>query len=765
MFHSPHLSSLLIVPSLHSKPSSSNMDVKSSLPDPQNRHDLPVSANPPQPAMFPTCLPSQAATSFTPPPPPRTKTKIGRTIIVNIYGTYRAGGPLGGKASYGVFFNEGSDYNTAGYLPPSLSCKSYIAQIYAAQRAIELVEDVVSKEVTGITGVVIRSQSEYVVKCFTEWTTIWEENGWINSYGKPVVNRAGIEKVVRLIRESKIERGVEIKFELVGKRDNKQPMRLAETVFESEPPTTQAIHQPWQAALKYWAETAHSVPGARRLCDRLNIYLCKIAPGKTIDIVALIRRLVVTGEDHAANFELIFGPEWKAAVLQEWSIIRIQVLNDAAEAGASRTVAEEIMDSGAPWYRPRVATREETDKMRCPNDEVPNDEVEKKKNLTRDNMESKKQEDAEVIARTVLESESKKDIPSSGRVLMYPDAYANLLPTSPKEKGHRLVNNDPEAIACELEDEAHWKYLDKYVKQEEENRFRCKVPGCCKLFQAKHFWRKHARLRHTEVYGMYTKVCDPVGGAIASALKSEKGISNETGNKLDESHNTSTDRSELVIDELGGSKEESVKKIPQLEISYLPRADNTQLPNKADEKCFEEPCTKDLPKKTFKTVGSHFYPTKGQISRDLEEDNSLTATKSIQDTSKAGGEKRPSLYEDLTGETTVKVGNQTEISKEVAMDTEHETLTTEPRMRKIILQTTLISPPIRPSDGKSSTNKDPVTEHKIAKTNTAEESLKKNGSVGEHEILEGGVSLAQDQDDNQTSESEEWVDVQDMDSD
>ncbi len=40
--------------------------------------------------------------------------------------------------------------------------------------------------------------------------------------------------------------------------------------------------------------------------------------------------------------------------------------------------------------------------------------------------------------------------------------------------------------------------LKKYVKQEDEAKFRCKVPECSKLFKAENFWRKHVEKRHSE---------------------------------------------------------------------------------------------------------------------------------------------------------------------------------------------------------------------------------------------------------------------------
>lgn len=43
--------------------------------------------------------------------------------------------------------------------------------------------------------------------------------------------------------------------------------------------------------------------------------------------------------------------------------------------------------------------------------------------------------------------------------------------------------------------------LTKYVKQEDEHKWRCKVPECTKLFKEEHFWRKHVEKRHTEWLG------------------------------------------------------------------------------------------------------------------------------------------------------------------------------------------------------------------------------------------------------------------------
>lgn len=59
-------------------------------------------------------------------------------------------------------------------------------------------------------------------------------------------------------------------------------------------------------------------------------------------------------------------------------------------------------------------------------------------------------------------------------------------------------------------DEAVQEEIAKYVKQEDEHKFRCKVPECTKLFKEEHFWKKHVEKRHTEwLEGIRQEVCYP----------------------------------------------------------------------------------------------------------------------------------------------------------------------------------------------------------------------------------------------------------------
>ncbi|OJJ57992.1 hypothetical protein ASPSYDRAFT_153624 [Aspergillus sydowii CBS 593.65] len=61
-------------------------------------------------------------------------------------------------------------------------------------------------------------------------------------------------------------------------------------------------------------------------------------------------------------------------------------------------------------------------------------------------------------------------------------------------------NVDIVKIGGKSVDEALEEELSKHVKQEDESKYRCKVPDCSKLFKADHFWRKHIEKRHADWY-------------------------------------------------------------------------------------------------------------------------------------------------------------------------------------------------------------------------------------------------------------------------
>lgn len=67
-------------------------------------------------------------------------------------------------------------------------------------------------------------------------------------------------------------------------------------------------------------------------------------------------------------------------------------------------------------------------------------------------------------------------------------------------------------------DEALEDEISKYVKQEDEAKFRCKIPECTKLFKGVSFWRKHVEKRHEDYF---VKVKKDVGFSLTSLLQSQ----------------------------------------------------------------------------------------------------------------------------------------------------------------------------------------------------------------------------------------------------
>ncbi|KAL0254389.1 hypothetical protein SLS55_009864 [Diplodia seriata] len=61
-------------------------------------------------------------------------------------------------------------------------------------------------------------------------------------------------------------------------------------------------------------------------------------------------------------------------------------------------------------------------------------------------------------------------------------------------------NVDLKKLGGKPVEEAMEDELIKYVKQEDEAKYRCKVPECTKLFKGQPFWRKHVEKRHPEFY-------------------------------------------------------------------------------------------------------------------------------------------------------------------------------------------------------------------------------------------------------------------------
>jgi ribonuclease HI len=278
--------------------------------------------------------------------------RAARTIFVSIHGACRGNGTEVAKGAYGVHFGKGSRYNQCGLVPGKERQGSNAAAVYAAIRALEIVEDSVLR-LNAIENVILKTHSAYLSKGLTEHVWGWKENGYQTWEGQDVQNRFLVEKLHHMIEEGNGERGFKTYFWLVNERDNYDAVFLANDAYNTtiqKKRSTDRFDNPFARRVKYWMYTAPTNLEAQQLCQRLGIAMHNPATSGFTGLAAPIRRLVVTGEDRQENFERLFGsgPIGNEGPLY-WKI-RLQVVG---EPWFPPDPQGPFLDEGAPCYRPR----------------------------------------------------------------------------------------------------------------------------------------------------------------------------------------------------------------------------------------------------------------------------------------------------------------------------------------------------------------------------------------------------------------------------
>lgn len=105
-------------------------------------------------------------------------------------GSSRGNGTNGASAGYGVYFGPGDSRNLSARLPGSRQTNQR-AELMAITEAL--------KAVPSNQAVIIKTDSQYSISCFTVWKTTWLRNGWRNARGGEVENRDLIQYGLELI--------------------------------------------------------------------------------------------------------------------------------------------------------------------------------------------------------------------------------------------------------------------------------------------------------------------------------------------------------------------------------------------------------------------------------------------------------------------------------------------------------------------------------------------------------------------------------------
>lgn len=122
-------------------------------------------------------------------------------LHVWIDGCCLGNGQPGAKCGIGIWFSDYSDSNVSeGYVPGEQTNQR--AELYAAIRALEICYEIVDsardpcdddddEEERGCfsKGIIIHSDSTYVVNIITSWMATWKKRGWRTRNGAPVANK------------------------------------------------------------------------------------------------------------------------------------------------------------------------------------------------------------------------------------------------------------------------------------------------------------------------------------------------------------------------------------------------------------------------------------------------------------------------------------------------------------------------------------------------------------------------------------------------
>lgn len=149
------------------------------------------------------------------------------SIVIAVDGACRRNGTTEAVAAAGVFVGEESQYNKSVVLEGPRATNQVAelsAGILALQQAMEIQSKWSGDE--PLQQVVIKADSQYLVKGMTEWVFKWKENGYRTSKGTQVTNSALFEELQGLIGQLN-ERGIEVLFWHVPRNWNKEADELA----------------------------------------------------------------------------------------------------------------------------------------------------------------------------------------------------------------------------------------------------------------------------------------------------------------------------------------------------------------------------------------------------------------------------------------------------------------------------------------------------------------------------------------------------------
>ncbi|KAH7311331.1 ribonuclease H-like domain-containing protein [Stachybotrys elegans] len=155
------------------------------------------------------------------------------SIIVAVDGACKGNGKPGARASVGVFVGPSSKYNKFEALSAEFQTNQ-VAELRAGIVALELVRAMkIDLDVPGLNEVVIKSDSDYLVKGMTDWVFKWTANSYRTSKGVAVTNAALFKTLNQSVKDLNND-NIKVSFWHVPRSQNKEADQLANRAFGAD---------------------------------------------------------------------------------------------------------------------------------------------------------------------------------------------------------------------------------------------------------------------------------------------------------------------------------------------------------------------------------------------------------------------------------------------------------------------------------------------------------------------------------------------------
>jgi ribonuclease HI len=130
-------------------------------------------------------------------------------------GACAGNGRAGAKAGFAVWFPEARHLSCAERLPATDSQTNQRAELSAIHRAVVLLDDGGFHD----EDLVIYTDSDYSIKCLTQWLTGWVSRGWKTAEGKDVLHQDLIKDTSSRLAKFKSHRFVHVRAHTGGEDD------------------------------------------------------------------------------------------------------------------------------------------------------------------------------------------------------------------------------------------------------------------------------------------------------------------------------------------------------------------------------------------------------------------------------------------------------------------------------------------------------------------------------------------------------------------